>query len=161
MSESVAAAANANGSTTYTVGESFHFALNNMILKDNRIPPRSFTNANFESIQAAPVGYSYPDGAYFDMTTYDLPSTTFRINVKLLYQTVSKEYIDFYVSILSNSDSDFISNTLSVYPNPANERVNLSFNLKKQSYVRLDIYDLEGKKIETVFIELSIMAEKQ
>jgi len=32
--------------------ESFHFALNNVILKDNRIPPRGFTNDNFEAIQA-------------------------------------------------------------------------------------------------------------
>jgi hypothetical protein len=95
MSEAVASAASANGTKTYTAGESFHFALNNMIIKDNRIPPRGFTNANFESIQAAPVGYTYADGTYFDITDYDLPVNTVRVNVKLLYQTTSKEYIDF------------------------------------------------------------------
>lgn len=95
MSDDVAALANINGMGSYVAGESFHFALNNMVVKDNRIPPRGFTNANFEAIQAAPVGYSYADGAYSDITTYILPIDTYEIEVKLLYQTVSKEYIEF------------------------------------------------------------------
>lgn len=95
MSEAVATAASADGIKTYTPGESFHFALNNMIVKDNRIPPRGFTNANFSAIQAAPVGYSYNDGAYSDITEYHLPANTYKVNVKLLYQTTSKEYVEF------------------------------------------------------------------
>jgi cytochrome c5 len=75
--------------------ESFHFAINNVVLKDNRIPPRGFTNSNFESIQAAPVGYTYADGDYFDITNYNVPHNTHRLNVKLLYQTTSKEYVEF------------------------------------------------------------------
>ncbi|MEO0649274.1 MAG: multiheme c-type cytochrome, partial [Planctomycetota bacterium] len=35
--------------------KSFHFVLNNKIFKDNRIPPRGFTNAAFEAVQAQPV----------------------------------------------------------------------------------------------------------
>jgi hypothetical protein len=97
MSQAVADVANANESNpeTYAAGESFHFALNNMVVKDNRIPPRGFTNANFASVQAAPVGYSYADGAFSDVTTYSLPSDTYKVEAKLYYQTVSKEYIDF------------------------------------------------------------------
>ena len=95
MSQEITDIANANGTGTYTAGESFHFALNNMVVKDNRIPPRGFTNANFEAIQAAPVGYSYEDGAYSDITSYSLPEATYKIEVKLLYQTTSKEYIEF------------------------------------------------------------------
>ncbi|MEJ2113843.1 MAG: T9SS type A sorting domain-containing protein, partial [Flavobacteriaceae bacterium] len=95
MSQAVADAASADGIKTYTAGESFHFVLNNMIVKDNRIPPRGFTNANFEAIQSAPVGYSYEDGAYSDITEYHLPPETFRINTQLMYQTTSKEYIEF------------------------------------------------------------------
>lgn len=95
ISEAVAAAASADGIKTYTAGESFHFVLNNEIIKDNRIPPRGFTNANFETIQSAPVGYTYADGAFSDITTYDLPAETNHINAKLLYQTTSKEYIEF------------------------------------------------------------------
>lgn len=95
MSQAVADIANSNGSGTYTAGESFHFALNNMVVKDNRIPPRGFTNSNFEVIQAAPVGYSYDDGDYYDETYYNVPGETYRVLVRLMYQTTSKEYIEF------------------------------------------------------------------
>lgn len=95
MSQEVADLANSYGTGTYTAGESFHFALNNMVVKDNRIPPRGFTNANFEAVQAAPVGYYYEDGDYYDETTYTVPETTDRVVVKLMYQTTSKEYIEF------------------------------------------------------------------
>jgi hypothetical protein len=95
MSQDVADMANANGTGTYTAGESFHFALNNVVIKDNRIPPRGFTNTNFEAIQAAPVGYDYADGAYSDTTIYTVPTNTDKIEVKLYYQTASKEYIEF------------------------------------------------------------------
>ncbi len=43
-------------------GPSFHFALNNKIFADNRIPPRGFTNTGFAAVQSEPVGYSYADG---------------------------------------------------------------------------------------------------
>lgn len=97
MSEDVAAAAAANesGPHTYIAGESFHFALNNVVIKDNRIPPRGFTNANFRAIQSPVVDYAYEDGEYFDTTEYYVPAETYRINVKLLYQTTSKEYVEF------------------------------------------------------------------
>ena len=55
-----------------TAGPSFHFVLNDTLYKDNRIPPRGFTNAGFDSVQAAPVGYSYADGEYWDDTHYEL-----------------------------------------------------------------------------------------
>ena len=93
----VADIANTYGTGTYNAGESFHFALNNMVVKDNRIPPRGFTNANFEVVQAAPVGYSYTDGAYSDVTTYNLPEATYRINVKLQYQTTSNRITSYNV----------------------------------------------------------------
>ncbi len=76
-------------------GPSFHFALNNMVYFDNRIPPRGFTNANFEAIQSEPVGYTYSDGQYWDDTQYTLPLNTDTIEVVLYYQTMSKEYVEF------------------------------------------------------------------
>jgi hypothetical protein len=78
-----------------TAGVSFHFVLNDTIYSDNRIPPRGFTNANFEAIQSPPVGYSYPDGQYWDETSYYVPNTTSRLVVNLYYQTTSKEYVEF------------------------------------------------------------------
>lgn len=87
-----AAAAAATGKPE---GESFHFVLNNTWVKDNRIPPRGFTNAGFESVQAAPVGAVYADGQYWDDTVYAIPVGAVRAEVRLFYQTASKEYIEF------------------------------------------------------------------
>lgn len=95
MSEDVAAAASADGIKAYEPGESFHFVLNDIVIKDNRIPPRGFTNDNFEEIQSPPVNYSYSDGQYWDITEYALPEETFQVNARLMYQTVSKEYVEF------------------------------------------------------------------
>jgi len=76
-------------------GPSFHFALNDTVFLDNRIPPRGFTNAGFETIQSQPVGHAYEDGQYHDLTVYALPPTATRAEVALYYQTTSKEYVEF------------------------------------------------------------------
>ncbi len=76
-------------------GESFHFVLSDTIYSDNRIPPRGFTNANFQAIQSPPVGYTYADGQYWDETIYQIPFVPDSVEVSLLYQTTSKEYIEF------------------------------------------------------------------
>ena len=76
-------------------GESFHFVLNDTVLKDNRIPPRGFTNQNFIDVQSPPVAYSYEDGEHWDETTYILPEEATFVEAKLYYQTTSKEYIEF------------------------------------------------------------------
>ncbi|HEU4365055.1 MAG TPA: FlgD immunoglobulin-like domain containing protein [Candidatus Krumholzibacteria bacterium] len=74
---------------------SFHFVLNDTVYSDNRIPPRGFTNANFTTVQSPPVAYSYADGQYWDETTYTMPTEVRYAEVKLYYQTTSKEYIEF------------------------------------------------------------------
>jgi hypothetical protein len=81
-----------------TAGESFHFVLNDTIYSDNRIPPRGFTNANFDSIQSPPVGYAYTDGQYWDTTVYTFPFAPDEMDVTLYYQTTSKEYIEFLMN---------------------------------------------------------------
>ena len=53
------------------------------VIKDNRIPPRGFTNANFGSIQIPPVGYSYADGQYWDDTLFDIPQDAARVEVRM------------------------------------------------------------------------------
>nr|MEE4269685.1 FlgD immunoglobulin-like domain containing protein [Candidatus Krumholzibacteria bacterium] len=77
------------------MGPSFHFALNDTVFKDNRIPPRGFTNAAFVAIQSPPVGHSYEDGEYWDDTAYALPGDARSVEVAFYYQTTSKEYIEF------------------------------------------------------------------
>lgn len=75
-------------------GESFHLVLNNVILKDNRIPPRGFDESAFAEVGAAPVGGSYADGEYWADAEYSVPGAA-RAEVSLYYQTASREYIEF------------------------------------------------------------------
>lgn len=72
-----------------------HFVLNNKIYEDNRIPPRGFANATFAPFGGAPVGHDYADGQYWDDTLYALPAGAVRAEVKLYYQSTSKEFIEF------------------------------------------------------------------
>ena len=89
MSDEVAAA------TNLPAGESFHLALNSIVLKDNCIPPRGFTNAAFASFDGLPVGHTYQDQQYWDDTSFVIPAGATHASVTLLYQTTSKEYVEF------------------------------------------------------------------
>lgn len=88
----------------------FHFALNNCVAKDNRIPPRGFRPAtandpNGEDLR--PVGYSYPETlpgsgvlVHHDDTAYAIPVPAsavrpLQVQATLRYQVASKDYIDF------------------------------------------------------------------
>ena len=75
--------------------ESFHFVLNNIVIKDNRIPPRGFTSQALTMRGLQPVGATYAPGQYWDDTQYSLPLATQSVVATLYYQTASKEYIDF------------------------------------------------------------------
>jgi hypothetical protein len=76
-------------------GKSFHLVLNNVRLKDNRIPPRGFTNAAFEAVDAEPVGATYADGQYWDEAVYPVGAGAVAAEVSLYYQTASREYVEF------------------------------------------------------------------
>lgn len=89
MDETVAALAGVQA------GPSFHFVLNNKIFKDNRIPPRGFTNAAFADFGGSPVQYSYPDGQYWDDTPYRVPPGAVSAEINLYYQSTSKEFMEF------------------------------------------------------------------
>jgi len=78
-----------------TAGPSLHFVLNNQIYSDNRIPPRGFSNTTFAAFGGAPVGHSYADGQYWDTSSYALPANAVRADVRLYYQSTSKEFIEF------------------------------------------------------------------
>ncbi len=77
------------------VGPSFHFVLNDTLELDNRIPPRGFTNADFDAIQAPVVGASYQDEQCWDDVRFAIPAGTASIEVGLYHQTTTKEYIEF------------------------------------------------------------------
>jgi hypothetical protein len=76
-------------------GRSFHLSLNNVRLKDNRVPPRGFTNAAFAAIDAEPVGGTYANGQYWDDVTYPVGPAAVSAEVTLYYQTASREYVEF------------------------------------------------------------------
>jgi len=82
-------------------GPSFHFALNNVVVKDNRIPPRGYAFDAFAAGGAPPVTAGaadpvrYADGQFWDVVQYTVPAGTETVVVRLLYQVASKEYIEF------------------------------------------------------------------
>ncbi|MBK9119974.1 MAG: hypothetical protein IPM18_10310 [Phycisphaerales bacterium] len=78
-----------------TPGPSFHFVLNNRIYKDNRIPPRGFTNAAYATFGGSPVGATYADGQHWDVTPYGIPDSAATAEVMLYYQSTTREYIEF------------------------------------------------------------------
>jgi hypothetical protein len=69
--------------------------LNNVVLLDNRIPPRGFTNAAFDAFGSGAVGYAYADGQYWDDTLYDVPPGAKSAVVTFYAQTSSREYMEF------------------------------------------------------------------
>ena len=78
-------------------GKSFHFVLNDITVKDNRIPPRGFKKAAFASRLCAPVGADYADGQFWDELEFPMPAGTESVEVRLMYQSVSWEYLKFLV----------------------------------------------------------------
>ncbi len=76
-------------------GPSHHFALNNKVFSDNRIPPRGFTNSAFQGFGGAPVAYTYADGQYWDISSFTIPEEATSAEVTLYYQSTSKEFVEF------------------------------------------------------------------
>lgn len=83
----------------------FHFVLNNCIASDSRIPPLGFTGG--DDLETRPVGITYPETfpgsgelVNFDVADYSavVPAGVngpLTVRATLLYQTISKEYVDF------------------------------------------------------------------
>lgn len=76
-------------------GAGFHLVLNNLRVKDNRIPPRGFTNAAYEAFDGQPVGRAFADGQYWDDVTYPVGNSAVGADVTLYYQTLSIQYAEF------------------------------------------------------------------
>ncbi|MFC1794885.1 hypothetical protein ACFL3Q_15020 [Planctomycetota bacterium] len=76
-------------------GKSFHSVLNDTILKDNRIPPEGFNNAAFREHLSQPIGATYADGQYWDEFELEMPKNCRKVVVKLMYESISWEYLKF------------------------------------------------------------------
>ena len=108
------------GMVNLSPGKSFHFVLNNTVAKDNRIPPRGYTQTAYSRPGLIPVGAFYPDGQYWDDTTYSVPSDTTYVIVTLYYQTLSKEYMDF-LKFNGGLDSQSLAEIWQGFPSPPEE----------------------------------------
>ncbi|MEK6674928.1 MAG: hypothetical protein AABZ47_04650 [Planctomycetota bacterium] len=80
--------------TGYPAGVTTHMALADSIIKDTRIPPRGFNNANYEAGGAPAVGALYADGQHWDDTNFWIPEDAARVEVTVNYQTVTRHYIE-------------------------------------------------------------------
>jgi hypothetical protein len=120
----------------YPAGQSFHFVLNDTIYSDNRIPPRGFTNENFQMIQSPPVAYSYADQQYWDDTRYILPGSAGTVTVTLYYQTLSKEFVEFLRS--ENRTNDWGNRLYDLW---AANGMSRPVAMKSQSYIIRQVVD--------------------
>lgn len=85
-----------------TVHETFHFVLNNSVVKDNRIPPYEFSYDEARKRNALPVPadqYGDPGAGgsynYWDELTLSPPAGATYAEIDLLYQGTSWEYVQF------------------------------------------------------------------
>jgi len=85
------AAAKATG---LSAGPTGHMALADTIVKDNRIPPRGFSNATYVAGGAPVVGATYADGQYWDDAHFALPANADRAEVRVFYQNLPRHYIE-------------------------------------------------------------------
>jgi hypothetical protein len=98
-----------------TVHETFHFVLNNTLVKDNRIPPYGMSYEDARQRNTLPVpanqfGNPEPDGTYdyWDSLTLNPPAGATSALIKLLYQPTSWEYIQF-LYLANNETDDFLT----------------------------------------------------
>jgi hypothetical protein len=80
--------------TGLPAGVTTHMALADVIVKDNRIPPRGFQNATFAAGGAPVVATSYADGQYWDDSFFALPAGATRAEVSVNYQSLTRHYIE-------------------------------------------------------------------
>lgn len=89
--------------------ETFHFVINNVVLKDNRIPPYGMDAETARLRNALPVPSDQYNGAsgtydYFDNVALNPPQGASSATIELLYQPTSWEYIQFLA--LANNGID-------------------------------------------------------
>jgi len=99
-----------------TTHETFHFVLNNVVIKDNRIPPYGMTYEKARVRNALPVPadqYGNPGAGgtynYWDEVTLNPPAGASYAMIDLLYQPTSWEYIQF-LYLANTRQNSFLAN---------------------------------------------------
>jgi hypothetical protein len=97
-----------------TEHETFHFVLNNTVVKDNRIPPYGFAYEPARRRNALPVPENQFGGGqgsnydYFDVFDLTPPGSAVYATVELMYQPTSWEYIQF-LYLANNRQNPFLA----------------------------------------------------
>jgi hypothetical protein len=96
--------------------ETFHFVLNNQVVKDNRIPPYGMDRdeATVRNILPVPATqYGNPPGGqvynYWDDFPLSPPAGAVSATIRLMYQPTSWEYIQF-LALANNGSNTFLAN---------------------------------------------------
>lgn len=95
--------------------ETFHFVLNNSVVKDNRIPPYGMSYEEARKRNALPVPadqYGAAAGGrynHWDTVSLNPPSGAIYATIQLLYQPTSWEYIQF-LYLANNRQNAFLGN---------------------------------------------------
>jgi hypothetical protein len=116
-----------SGNVDYTLGqlaaqapgtdhETFHFVLNNTVMKDNRIPPYGFQYDDAKARNALPepaTQYGSPSAGgtynYWDSLTLNPPAGAAYAEIKLMYQPTSWEYVQF-LYVANKRQNAFLAN---------------------------------------------------
>jgi hypothetical protein len=109
--------------------ETFHFVLNNRVHEDRRIPPYGMTPEAAEERNVRPVPEDayplLPDGTYryWDEVTVPIVPGAARAEVRLYYQSTSKEYASFlrHANVTNLTGEDFYQAWLNTGMSPPEE----------------------------------------
>lgn len=106
--------------------KTFHFVLATGRAKDNRIPPKGFRVAEAPARMAEPVALGVPAPELFTVAEYAggfddvslaLPAGADAVEVRLYYQTTSREYVEFLRDEINGTGQSLVSPTPSGEPN--------------------------------------------
>ncbi len=95
--------------------ETFHFALNNTVISDNRIPPYGMSYDEAKRRNASPVPPDQYEGSpggvyeYYDEIDLSPPAGAKSASIDLLYQPTSWEYIQF-LALANDGSVPFLAN---------------------------------------------------
>lgn len=100
-------------------------------------------NVDINNTPGIPAG-TYRLGFYVDSNS-DITESDENNNAGLLSGNIN--YTPSANGIAANS---FLANSLSLFPNPANEKATVNFSLEANSAVSMNIYDMTGKLVQVV-----------
>jgi hypothetical protein len=105
--------------------KTFHFVLATGRAKDNRIPPKGFRIAEAPARMTEPVAFGVPAPGLFTAAEYAggfdevnlaLPAGADAVEVRLFYQTTSREYMEFLRDEINGTGKTLVSPTPSGEP---------------------------------------------